>query len=208
MRRLGWVMSTALAVGVAIALPTSGAGASGRTSSLSSLVVPPPHGFHESVYSEFGGIRTGAITFAQASSSACKGAVPRVTPRSQWLGSELRYYTSAPQPGGVMGILLVCVTRLVSVSTAARIAARDTATYYAAVNVIHSHVRLSEGSRLFTVPGIPHSIGFEGGAAGFAILKEISFARGRYVVFVVGTGTPAGAKLAPTLSRQQYARLR
>jgi hypothetical protein len=174
------------------ALPAVAAGAA------PSVVAPPPHGYHAQAFDEVDHVRAGSIGFAQARSSACRGVVGRTT-RSQWVSSQLRFYTSAHP----FGALLLCVTRLSSSSVAsaevADIAAQNT-------TAAHSKPGPGATAALATVPGIAHStvLVIDQGSAPLAY--EVSFSRGPYVTFVVGI--EGGRTAAATLAHRQYAKLR
>lgn len=206
MQRFRRAISAALVVGTVACLPTTVAGASVRTPSLSSLMVPPPLGFHETRSDEISEVpvgdpgydaKSGSLNFDQAMSVACNG-VSLTLHRRQWLGSELRVYTSASH----LSSLVACVTRLTSATTTATTIGGISARY-----AIQARSYASQGAGgPLTVSGIPHATGLwlDAGAWDW---EQVNYAVGRYLVYVAGS-VPAGAKFASLLARQQYARLR
>lgn len=190
MKLFRWAISAALAVGIAAGLSATSAGALDRTPSLSSLIVPPPHGFHSNPIDATNKVRTGSITFLQAVLPGCD--LP-ITAQSQWLGTELRFYASAR----VSGDLEVCVTHLSSELTAKTVESQEASS----LNWLRSTSHGRAGR--LAVMAVPHATGitYSGGISGY----WIDFARGPYVVSVTGSGT--ARTLAPSLARQQYARL-
>jgi hypothetical protein len=190
------VISAALVVGLAVGLSATGAGASGRAPSLSSLIVPPPQGFHSNRVDTTDHVPTGAVSFDRAV-SACNGAA-EAPYRSRWLGSELQFYTST----GVRGSLTVCVTRLSSATIAATIQSENASTDAWMKKEYVGRVGRGRVMPLI-VQGIPYAAGIVYSHHGYASSDWISFARGPYVVFVVGAG--AARTLVPSLARHEYA---
>jgi hypothetical protein len=195
-------ISATLAIGLAAGLSTT-VGASVRTTSLSSLIVPSPHGWHATSNAQ--GSVNGSLDFEHATSGNCNGVGPLRMPRSQWLGTNMRVYDNPNDTNSAW----VCLTRLSS-TAAATLAVGEMRASYAAKLRDNSSLGVRQG--LVSVAGIPHATGeWLGGSvrlpAGPPQVEQIFFERGHYLVFVSGFG-PATAKFAPSLARQQYGRLR
>jgi hypothetical protein len=192
------VIITSIAVGLTAGLSSTAAAASVHSPRLSSLVVPPPHGLHSNPTDPLVKLKTGPITIADAVKSGCygpEGDVLSTTPRSEWLGTDLRYYTSAHGQGD----LRICVTSI-SAAAEAHILETVIATPY------KDGAFDSPSVKPLKVSGIPHATGTTFSVGGKVEGVQVTFERGRYVVFMIGEY--AAARFVPSLAREQYVRLR
>jgi hypothetical protein len=189
-----WIVVAAAVLGIVSGLSMT---ADASAPSRSSLVVPPPHGFHANPVDTIDNIRVGAVPFDTAQ-DACFGDVTASLSvrRPQWLSSDLRFYTSARAPG----YLKVCVTRFSSTATAAKMESASASTASMLQGKYPGHV---ESFGIST--RVPHAAGIVD-RDGHVSLAWISFARGPYVAFL--TGTQHAEALVVVLAPQQYARLR
>ena len=202
-RRIGWPAVVALAAGLS-ACGTSGgspAGSSPTTTApqpVAALVAPTPTGFRAEATDKDSGGKTGSIGIAEAASADCDGVAVTDLRQERWSASELRYFDDDPAYPDTY--VLLCVTRLGTASDAER-------NQEQLVGARSGSIGGLPAPTPFSVSGIPGAAGFRVGPG-----SEISFAKGRYLVFVVGAGVSsaglaAAGTLATDLASAQYRRL-
>lgn len=198
MRLLSRAVSALVVLGAALGLLATPA-LTTRSRVLSSLVVPPPRGYHSSPIDDVIGVRTGAVTVKQALRDGCNGKDGRVlsqVPRPDWLGTELRFYANADAIDET-GTFRICVTRFSSTAEARLVEALFAAPYRA--NNLGPHVVR------VTVPGVAHATAAAWNLGTEALAMQVTFSKGSFVVCIEGEGR--AATLVPALARHQYARL-
>jgi len=161
-------------------------------------MVPTPSGFTSEPTDEDSGGKAGTIGIAEAASADCDGVSETDLRQERWVTSELRYFDKNPAYPATY--VLICVTELGSSSDASHNEQQLVAENGRSIGPLPAPTP-------FAVTGIPGAAGVLVGAA-----PKITFAKGRYVVFVVSAGVSAPGlaalrTLATDLASAQYQRL-